>query len=91
MKQEIEALRAENKALAAEASKNFPSHSQPNSVDKEIAKKLKKREKRNQQLMEEAMKHAMEAKVPVSVTYPVPLLTNNLFVVKSKTVRLSWY
>lgn len=44
MKQEIEALRAENKALAAEASKNFPSHSQPNPVDKEIAKKLKKRE-----------------------------------------------
>lgn len=44
MKQEIEALRAENKALAAEASKNFPSQQLTNPADKEIAKKLKKRE-----------------------------------------------
>ena len=60
-------------------------------MSKSKKKKLKKREKRNQQLMEEAMKHAMEAKVPVTYPVPVPLLTNNLFVVKSKTVRLSWY
>jgi hypothetical protein len=40
MKQEIEALRAENKALSVEADKNGGRVS----VDKEQAKKLKKRE-----------------------------------------------
>ena len=43
MKQEIEALRAENKALATDASKHF-SNQQSNPADKEVAKKLKKRE-----------------------------------------------
>ena len=42
MKQEIEALRAENKALANEASKHFPPSNA--AADKEVAKKLKKRE-----------------------------------------------
>jgi hypothetical protein len=42
MKQEIEALRAENKALASEASKHFPPSNA--NADKEVAKKLKKRE-----------------------------------------------
>ncbi len=43
MKQEIEALKAENKALSIEADKSSK-QAPANAVDKETAKKLKKRE-----------------------------------------------
>lgn len=80
MKQEIEALRAENKALSVEADKNGGRVS----VDKEQAKKLKKRELECQALWDTLKDMLISGKSVYDVTQMYELLSKRALDTKAK-------
>lgn len=80
MKQEIEALRAENKALSVEADRNGGRVS----VDKEQAKKLKKRELECQALWDTLKDMLISGKSVYDVTQMYELLSKRALDTKAK-------